>query len=156
MNNKTYTGFKKGFSVIDTILAIILGVTLLGGGIFAYNKTFSSTASTSEYQKYAVVIGAVERAKGDNGGSYPAKPAGTALNAAGLITNHLGGVTPAGDMAGWSYGCVGTTLTIKSVAFSDTNIADIVAAKVPKNHPGWTATSASGVVTSVLTGVACN
>lgn len=151
-----YKGFRKGFSVIDTILAIILGVTLLGGGIFAYNKTFSSTASTSEYEKYAVVIGAAERAKADNGGAYPAKAAGTALDAAGLITNHLGGATSASDMVGWSYGCVGTTLTITSSAYSDTNIADIVAAKIQKNNPGWTSTSASGVVTSVLTGVACN
>ena len=147
---------RKGFSVIDTILAIVLGVTLLGGGIFAYNKTFSSTSSTAEYEKYAVVIGAAERAKADNGGSYPQFAAGTALNAAGLIANHLGGATSAGDLSGWTYGCVGTTLTITSAAYSDTNIADILAAKIENNHPGWTATSASGVVASVLTGVACN
>lgn len=146
---------KKGFTLIElTLVLVILGL-LVGAAITNFGKVFSPTQATNEYSRTMQVIGAAERAAGDNAGQYPIASAGTAVSATASIAAQMGGNTA--DLAGWTYSCVGTTATITTATLESSSVTTILSTKVSASSPNWVPTpdTVNKIVTFVKTNVTC-
>lgn len=152
---------RKGFTIIELVFVLVIVGLLLVGGLMGFNKIYAPTVASTEYGRVSQVLGAIERARADNGGSYPAVAAGTSLTAVGAskIYNQMGGTANMGDLAGYTYGCTAgasSTVTVKTTTLSSTTIADLVRGKVSASSPSWTPDAAgTSLVTLTLTG-ACS
>ncbi|MCL4432130.1 MAG: prepilin-type N-terminal cleavage/methylation domain-containing protein [Epsilonproteobacteria bacterium] len=148
-------GFRKGFTMTELAFVLVIGGLVITVGLMAFNKMYSPTVANNEYSKAMQVMGAVERAAGDSGGTYPAYNAGTMIPAATAVSNQMGGNTR--DVAGWQYGCpaAATTATITTNTLSSTTVASLLATKINGSSPNWAATPAGSVVTITKNNILC-
>lgn len=148
-------GFRKGFTMTELAFVLVIAGLVITVGLMAFNKMYSPTVANNEYSKAMQVIGAVERAAGDAGGSYPAAAAATAVSATAAVSNQMGGNVA--DLTGWRYGCpaAGTTATITSTTLSSSVVASLLATKINGSSPNWAASASGSVVTVTKSNILC-
>lgn len=155
IDTSQYKGFRKGFTMTELAFVLVIAGLVITVGLMAFNKMYSPTVANNEYGKAMQIIGAVERAAGDAGGSYPSAAAGTAVSSTLAVSNQMGGNTA--DLAGWQYGCpaAGTQATITSTTLSSTVVANLLASKINGSSPNWHAGAAGSVVTITKSNILC-
>lgn len=148
-------GFRKGFTMIELIFVLVIGGIVMAMGFVGFTKIYIPTVANSEYSKTMQVIGAVERAAGDSGGSFPAAAAATAISSTATVSNQMGGNTA--DLSGWKYGCpaAGTTATITTGTLSSATVASLLATKINGSSPNWSASASGSVVTITKSNILC-
>lgn len=149
-------GFKKGFTMVELTLVLVLVGVIVTIGMLAFNKLYAPTVAGNEYSKTMQVIGAVERAAGDNGGRFPAE-GGAEINidATSVVKAQMGGNT--GDLSGWTYICSGTSATIKTAELSSTTVATLLTQKIIGSSPSWSAVNNGDKTVSITkSNVTCN
>lgn len=155
VNTSQRKGFRKGFTMIELGLGLVIAGIVMSIGLLAFNKMNTPTVANSEYSKAMQVIGAVERASGDAGGSFPAAAAATAISSTAAVSNQMGGNTA--DLAGWKYSCLaaGTTATITTTTLASNTVASLLASKVNGSSPNWAASATGAVVTITKSNILC-
>ncbi|OGS70692.1 MAG: hypothetical protein A3F91_09265 [Flavobacteria bacterium RIFCSPLOWO2_12_FULL_35_11] len=157
---KTCHSMRNGLTLMELSLSLVIVGVVFVSGLFAFNKLYAPTVANSEFGRVTQLIGAIERARGDNMGAYPALAAATDVAAtANPISNQMGGIASATDLLGWTYGCAAgtsSTVTLTTAAFSTSTVADLVRTKTASAFPQWVAdASGTSSVTFTLSGIAC-
>ncbi|MGD0282545.1 MAG: type II secretion system protein [Dissulfurispiraceae bacterium] len=158
---------RKGYSLIEISLVLAL-IAVLGGGVFLLynNRVAPSTWSSSKYDQFNSALAALNTAKNDRGGTYPAAASAGSITS-GSTTGTPNALAPyegsnSTDINKWNYTCIsgGTTATIAIIDTSTPN-ADAQNMLINKiNSAGNSNVSAAltnaTTVTVTITGTTCS
>jgi len=139
----------RGFTILELALVLAVAALLLGGAFVGYNRVYLPTKANSIAQSILGVMSAIERAKSDNGGAYPAGSFTIGSGGGNLVESHLGGLNALGDVAGWQYSCPAgpsstLTLTTTNLSGGNTTLENLILAKLRSSLQAGVNISVSG------------
>ncbi len=151
-------GKKRGFTMVELLLVILIGGILIVAGVQGYNKIYLPTQADAEVKKITFVLGGIERVKNNfNKGAYQGKARGTIKTNLSL-TNALGGATGINDVGEWTYACTAggaQTITIVTSNYDNLTKAQMIVAGVNNNLSPWVATLTGTGVTVTKANSTC-
>jgi len=151
------TGMRKGFTMIELIISIVvisLGVWIVMVG---YPKIKTSMNAKNALTQATTVVGAFDEYKNSyNNGAYMATTSKT-IATIPLMKDLMGGANGIADVSGWRYGCTAGTASTASIITTNYESPEIarLAAKQISANLGWTATAAGSAVTMSKANVVC-
>jgi len=170
--------YNAGLTVIETLLALVLGILIIGLAFFVYERSKSSSDQTQIAQTASTLFGAVESAKANNGGYYPAgsianlgnfpvSSVSSGNDAAGLIGAALCPNVPSGSnctipqMNNWTYSCnassggTSTATITLTVPPNELGILNSIQTEIQSAYTGWQCTQSSSTLSCSLANVIC-
>ncbi len=170
--------YNAGLTIIETLLALVLGIVVIGLAFFVYKKSESSSEQTQISQTISTLFGAVESAKANNGGYYPAgsinnlgvfqvQQPTSGSDAPGLIGAALcpnvtnGGTCTVPQMNNWTYSCNASnggtstaTITI-TVPPNEIGLLNSAQTEIQSTYSGWQCTQSGSTLSCSLPNVIC-
>lgn len=152
----------KGFTILELALVLAVVSVLIAGAFVGYNKVYLPARAMSIAESMLQVLSAIERARSDNGGAYPALNFTIGSGGGNLIESHLGGTgVSINDVAGWTYNCPAgasstLTLTTTNVTGGNTTLQNLIQAKLRATLSAGIGVSVSGgAFTFTISNVPC-
>jgi len=153
---------KRGFTIVELALVLAVVAVLLVGAFIGYNRVYLPAKADSISRNVLNVLTALERARSDNGGAYPALTFTIGQGGGNLIESHLGGTgTALNDVAGWRYACTAgasstVTLTTTNLTGGNQTLANLILAKLRTSlASGYQIQHNNGVFTITIPNVPC-
>jgi len=154
-------GLRRGFTIVELALVLAVVSIFVAGAFIGYNRVYLPAKADSIARTILTVLAAVERARTDNGGAYPAGRFAIGSGGGNLVESHLGGAGALNDVSGWQYDCpagASSTLTITTTNVTGGNqtLANLILAKLRTTlASGYTVNHNNGAFTIQIPNVPC-
>ncbi len=165
--------YNAGLTIIETLLALVLGIIIIGLAFFVYKKSESGSEQTQISQTISTLFGALESAKANNGGYYPAgtisnlgnftvSPPTSGNDAPGLIGAALcpsvsnQGTCAIPQMNNWAYSCNGGAVAVTiTLPQNEVGLLNSAQTQIQNTYSGWQCTQSNSSLTCSLSNIVC-